>query len=349
MNGHRYIEVRPGELSLRNGVAAPLSPGWARIAVDACGICGTDLHVFDGMTLQAGVAYPLRPGHEVAGVVIELQPQSPNLPASEDAIRVGSPVALHPLLPCQTCLQCKSGAEHRCTNVRILGFHVSGGMADEVLWPIDRLVNVDGIPLEQAALLPDAVATAYHAFVLARPPVGGGMCVIGAGGVGTHLLQIAAAMDPTLRLAAVVRSAPTAQRIREMGITAIVGLEGATRAAREALGTVDVAIDFSGATAAPRVGARMLRPGGRLVIGSVDDHPLELGISTSAAMTRELEIVGTYSSTIADMRAATRLVQSGAIDLSASASLQFSLDDVPAAFQAVRDRPRGLVRAVVRP
>lgn len=349
MDGHRYIEVRPGEMSLCTGVAAPLPVGWARIAVDACGICGTDLHVFDGMTLQTGVSYPLRPGHEVAGVVIELRPQNQNSPASGDDVRVGSPVALHPLLPCRTCLQCTSGAEHRCTNVQILGFHVAGGMADEVLWPIDRLVTVDGIPLEQAALLPDAVATAYHAFAVARPPLGGAMCVIGAGGVGTHLLQIAAAMDPTLRLAAVVRSEPTAQRLRKMGVTAIVGLDGATRAAREALGTVDVAVEFSGATAAPRAGARMLRAGGRLVIGSVDDHALDLGITTSAAMTRELEIVGTYSSTIDDMRAATRLVQSGAIDLSASASLQFSLDDVPAAFQAVRDRPRGLVRAVVRP
>ena len=349
MGGHRYIEVRPGELSLRHGGAAPLQPGWARIAVDACGICGTDLHVLDGMTLQAGVSYPVRPGHEVAGVVVELRPQPQKSSTSEDSIRVGSPVALHPLLPCQTCLQCTSGAEHRCTNVRILGFHVSGGMADEVLWPIHRLVAVDGIALEQAALLPDAVATAYHAFLVARPPRAGGLCVIGAGGVGTHLLQIAAAMDPTLRLAAVVRSEPTAERLRAMGVTAIVGLDGASRAAREALGTVDVAVDFSGATTAPRAGARMLRPGGRLVIGSVDDHALDLGITTSAAMTRELEIVGTYSSTIDDMRAAARLVQSGAIDLSASASLQFSLNDVPAAFQAVRDRPRGLVRAVVRP
>jgi propanol-preferring alcohol dehydrogenase len=337
-------------MALLCGTGGPLPPGWARIAVNACGICGTDLHVFDGMTLQPGVSYPLRPGHEVAGVVVELrEPEEPRATARDNAIGVGSPVALHPLLPCRACAQCGSGAEHRCTNARVLGFHVAGGMADEVVWPIDRLVAVDGIPLEQAALLPDAVATAYHAFAVARPPIGGAMCVIGAGGVGTHLLQIAAAMDSTLRLAAVVKSEATAQRVRDMGVTAIVGLQGATRAAREALGTVDVAVEFSGATEAPRAGARMLRPGGRLVIGSVDDNPLDLGITTSAAMTRELEIVGTYSSTLDDMRAATRLVQSGSIDLSGSASLQFPLEDVPAAFQALRKRPHGLVRVVVRP
>jgi 2-desacetyl-2-hydroxyethyl bacteriochlorophyllide A dehydrogenase len=345
---NRFIEVVPGSLTLVHGQPGAIEPGWARIRVDACGICGTDLHVVEGMQLQPGVSYPLRPGHEVAGIVTELAIDSDGS-ERDDTITVGAAVALHPLLPCGVCRFCRSGAENRCTDAQILGFHRSGGMADEVLWPIDRLVGVDGIALEQAALLPDAVATAYHAFQAARPPSGGGLCVIGAGGVGTHLLQIAAAMDPTLRLAAVVRSEATATRLRESGVIAIIGFEGASRAAREALGTVDVAIDFSGASMAPRVGARMLGSGGRLVLGSVDDSPLDLGMTITTAMTRELEILGTYSSTIDDLRASAELVRSGAIDLSMSASLQFGLDDVPAALRAVSDRPNGLVRAVIRP
>ena len=156
-------------------------------------------------------------------------------------------------------------------------------------------------------------------------------------------------MDPTLRLISVVRSESTAERLRTSGVQVVVGLDGATRAVRERVGLVDVAVDFSGATAAPRAGARMLAPGGRLVLGSVDDHPLDLGLTMSAVMTRELEILGIYSSTIEDLRSATELVRCGAIDLSASASLLFGLDDVPAALGAVKERPNGLVRAVVRP
>ena len=344
---NRFIEISPGNLALLDGPPARLEPGWARVRVDTCGICGTDLHVFEGMQLQPGVSYPLRPGHEVAGVVTEV---AVDREASElNTVTVGSGVALHPLLPCGVCRFCQSGAENRCVDAQILGFHRAGGMADEVVWPLGRLVVVDGIPLEQAALLPDAVATAYHAFAAASPPIGGGLCVIGAGGVGTHLLQIAAAMDPTLRLAAIVRSEATAERLRASGIIAIVGLEGGTRAAREALGSVDVAIDFSGNASAPRVGARMLGSGGRLVLGSVDDSPLDLGITITTAMTRELQILGTYSSTISDLRASADLVRSGAIDLSESASLQFGLDEVPAALRAVSERPNGLVRAVIRP
>lgn len=339
----RFVEVEPHHIHHRTGPSPALPDGWARIAVRACGVCGTDLHVVEGMTLQPGVSYPVRPGHEVAGVVLEIAGD----PGGD--IQTGSAVVLHPLVPCGRCAHCRSGAEHRCPTGRTLGFHDPGGMADEVIWPVDRLVDVEGLPFEQAALLADAVATAYRAFTIAAPTPGAVMCVLGAGGVGTHLLQIAASADPSLRLAAVVRSEATAERVALMGVTPIVGLDGAARRLRDAVGPADVVVDFSGATEAPRVGVRMLAPGGRLVLGSVNDEPVDLGVTITVLMMRELQVVGTYASTISDLRAATAMVRSGGIDLSASASLRFTLENVDAALRAVKERPNGLVRAVLLP
>ena len=142
-----------------------LPAGWARVQVSACGLCGTDLHVVEGMTLQPGVEYPLRPGHEVAGTVREINANGLG-PLPED-VHVGAPVVLHPLAPCGECAHCATGVENLCSAALTLGFHVAGGMADEVIWPATRLVGVEGIPMEQAALLPDAVATAYRAFTIA--------------------------------------------------------------------------------------------------------------------------------------------------------------------------------------
>jgi propanol-preferring alcohol dehydrogenase len=340
----RYVEFHPGQISLLDGERSDLPVGWARIAVRACGVCGTDLHTLEGMVLPPGIVYPLRPGHEVAGIVTEI-----NGDASKSGIEVGASVVLHPLIPCGECTSCRSGAENRCADAQTLGFHQPGGMAEEVVWPIDRLVNVDDLPFEQAALLADAVATAYRAFTVAAPPPGAVMCVLGAGGVGTHLLQIAAALDPTLQLVTVVRSEATAARAAEMGVAAIVGLDDSPRALRARFGPADVVVDFSGATRAPRIGLRMLRPGGRLVLGSVNDEQLELGTSITALMMREVQVCGTYTSTIADLRAATDLVRSGGIDLRASASLRFPLADVDAALRTVKERPNGLVRVVVLP
>src|SRR4026209_2072475 len=88
----RYIEISPGEIHLRHGDRPDLPHGWARVRVDACAVCGTDVHMFEGMDLPTGVEYPVRPGHEVAGTVVEVD-------ADAASISVGSAVVLHPLAP----------------------------------------------------------------------------------------------------------------------------------------------------------------------------------------------------------------------------------------------------------
>lgn len=339
----RYVEFEPGAVHLRHGTPPSLPEGWARVQVTACGICGTDQHMLEGMELPPGVSYPVRPGHEVAGRITELATEATGL-------RVGDQVVLHPLAPCGTCEACLAGAEHRCADARILGIHEPGGMADEVLWPADRLVPVGDLPAAEAALLPDAVATAYHALVAAELPAGGTLCVIGAGGVGTHLLQLAQILHPDTTLIAVVRSRATAERVRSsLGIEVIEGLDGAHRAVRTAVGEVDVVADFSGAPGAAATGVRMLRRGGRLLLGSVVDEPVDLGVTMTVVVMRELQVVGTYSSTIADLRAVAELAVDGRLDLSGSASTRMPLDDAAAAMDTLAQRPAGLVRLVLEP
>ena len=94
----RYLEVVPGRATLRDGAEPDAPPGWASVRVDACGVCGTDLHLLHGMELPRGRTYPVRPGHEVAGTLVS----------------TGETVVLHPVLPCGECAACVSGYENRC-------------------------------------------------------------------------------------------------------------------------------------------------------------------------------------------------------------------------------------------
>jgi 2-desacetyl-2-hydroxyethyl bacteriochlorophyllide A dehydrogenase len=221
-------------------------------------------------------------------------------------------------------------------------------MADEVVWPADRCVPIGALPAAQAALLPDAVATAYHALGRAQVPLGGLMCVIGAGGVGSHVLELARILDPTVKLACVVRRPESAARFANGGVVAVAGLERAARRLKEEMGEFDVVLDFSGAAAGPREGLRALRRGGRLVLGSVRDEPLELG-TTTGVVTREAEVVGSYSSTIGDLEQVAALAEQGSLQLDGSVSGTFPLDEAGAAFAALEDRPPGLVRLVLQP
>lgn len=335
------IVMSPGHIDLCEAPRETRAPGWARLRVLACGICGTDLHLHHGMKMPAGAEYPVYPGHEVAAEVIEADPGVGPQP--------GTRVVLHPLLPCGKCNHCLTGQEQYCTSGEMLGIHRAGGLAREMVWPSNRLVPVDDLDPNLAALLPDAVATAYHAIKRAELPRGGKLVVIGSGGVGTNVLQIGRAIDPELQAIAVVHSEGTAQRIKRLGFPIVQGLEGSGRAIRKEYGEIDAVIEFSGVPAAATEGVRMLKKRGRLVLGSVIDEKVAIGTTYTGLMTREIEIVGSHSNNLTDLQAVTELVRSGRLSLEGLVSHTFSLKDIDQAFDVLEKRPPGLVRVVITP
>lgn len=341
----RWVELSHGEVALRAGPPLPLEAGQARIAVRACGICATDLHLLHGMVLPPGARYPVRPGHEVAGVVTEVHNS-----LGGDEVHIGDAVTLHPLTTCRECAACSSGAEQLCARARVLGIHAGGGMADEVIWPTSRLVGIGELPFDQAALLPDAVATAWHALQRAALPRGGRLIVFGAGGVGTQVLRLARMVDQSLVLAAVVGTHASAERLAEERLAAVVvGLDGAGRRLRDALGGADAVIDFTGVAQAAGEALRSLHPGGTLVLGSVIDEPLALNTTTTGVVTREVNVLGSYASSIEDLRTVTSLAQTGQLELQSSISTTFPLEEAQRAFAVLDQKPAGLVRAQLIP
>jgi propanol-preferring alcohol dehydrogenase len=341
---NRYVRVRPGSVEL---VTEPPSqpplpgPGEALIDVLACGICGTDLHMWHGMRLPPGAQYPVRPGHEVAGLVRSLGDG-----AEGHGIAVADLVVLHPIAPCGACGTCRSGAEQLCPNAEVLGIHRPGGLADTVSWPVRRMVAARGLAPTRAAVLADAVATAYRAVRQAELPPGGRACVIGAGGVGTNVLELLRIADPSARLVGIVGRASSAQRLASAGYDAEVADDTVHRRLRERFGGFDVVFDFSGRPASPRLGIRLLDRRGVLVLGSVLDGDLVLGPAT-AIQTRELVVRGVFNSSLDDLHSVVELASSGRLDLSGSVSHVRSLSDAVAAFAELDARPEALARMVL--
>jgi len=337
----RYIELDLGAARLREGPEPELQPGFARVRVLACGVCGTDRDLLHGIVLPPGASYPVRPGHEVAGIVEQVD-------GDHGRVSEGDLAVLHPLSPCGCCPACRQGdREQRCQAIRTLGIQDPGGFAEHVVWPATRMLPANGIDPAAAALLADAAATAHNAVRLAGVPRGGSLCVLGAGGLGTAALAIARALDPGVRLAAVVRSEASAARVEALGIEAHRGLGDAARELRRHVGRVDAVIDFSGRPEAPAEGVALLRRGGRLVLGSLVDAPLALGAS-STFMARELEIVGAYASSIEDLAAVIELARDGRLDVGAWVSRRLPLEDFERAMALAEERPDGIVRVVVQ-
>ena len=158
--------------------------------------------------------------------------------------------------------------------------------------------------------------------------------------------QVARALDPDARLAAVVRSEASAERLKALGVEVHVGLEGAGRALRRKLGAMDAVIDFSDQAGAAAEGVALARRGGRLVLGSIVDAPLELGIS-STFMARELQVVGVYVSNLEDLAAVVELARNGRLDAEAWVSHRLPLEEFERAVEIAQARPPGTVRVVV--
>ena len=330
------VEVTPGSVRVLSvGAAASLPPGQARVAVAACGLCGTDLHLYEGMKMPPGAGYPVHPGHEVAGTVVELGP------GCDGRIPVGTQVVLHPLAECGACSDCRAGRPDRCAGGEVLGLHRPGGLAGEVVWPVSRMVAVPGLDPRYAAVLADAVATAKRAWDKAQVPAGGALCVLGAGGVGTHVLQLARLIDPTVRLTGVVHSPGSVDRLRGAGYDAVV-----SGSDLRPYGPFDAVVDFSGDPAGPALALRNLRPSGTLVFGSVLEGDLALG-AAQRLQVRELVVAGVYSSTMEDLRAVAELAVSGGLDLAGSVTHEFPLAEASEAFRTLAARPPGMVRVVV--
>jgi threonine dehydrogenase-like Zn-dependent dehydrogenase len=335
----RYIELAPGQARLRVGPEPETPPGFARVRVLACGLCGTDLHLLSGMVLPRGASYPVRPGHEVAGIVEYVN-------GDGAPVREGDLAILHPLAPCGECEECLRGHDQRCSQLRTLGVHDPGGFAEVVVWPASRMLPANGLDPAAACLLADAAATAHNALALADVPRGGTLCVFGAGGLGTGVLAIARALDPDMKLAAVVRSESSAERVAAFGVEAHCGIEGAARALRHRIGRADAVIDFSNQASAPTEGLGLLRRGGRLVIGSIVDSELSLGPS-SAFMAHELQVLGAYVSNLDDLAGVIELARDGRLDPGAWVSHRRPLEDFEDALELAIDRPPGTVRVVV--
>src|SRR5215469_14510551 len=173
------LTVRPSEVETpRPG------PGEALIRIHAAGVCGTDLHIVDGMIKPD--AYPMTLGHEAAGTVEEAGPGV--------ALAAGTRVAVFNKLFCGACEQCLLGRQNLCTaEPGQLGFNRDGGDAEYVVAPERNLaVLPDTVDFATAAVLTCAGMTAVHATRMSGLQSGETAVVNGIGGVGILVVQVAA-------------------------------------------------------------------------------------------------------------------------------------------------------------
>lgn len=322
------------DLSLRVAEAPdPVpGPGEVLVRVHSAGVCGTDLHILDGMIKPD--PYPMTIGHEAAGVVEAVGDGAASSP--------GDRVAVYNKLYCGHCEQCLTGRHNICDNEPgQLGFNMDGGDAEYVAVPARNLVPVPAaVDFATAAVLSCAGMTAVHAVRLSSLRLGQTAVVDGIGGVG--ILVVQAALHAGARVIAVADSEDKRQFALSHGAADAVviaqpgdyaSLPGAMRALTGGRGA-DVFFELVGTRESMAAGVRCLAKGGRFVSTGYTDQ--ELAIHPIEFILSETSLISTVAATRQDLRDALGLAASGQMTVPIAA--RYPLDGAAGALDALRKR-----------
>lgn len=170
----------PGTFEYASGEKPVLIQGNAIIKIKRIGICGTDLHAFEGT--QPFFSYPRILGHELSGELLEFDGAA--------GFEKGEPVTFIPYFNCGICIACRSGKPNCCTDIKVCGVHVDGGMAEYLSVPAHTLIHGEGLSFDELALV-EPLAIGAHGVRRAAIQKDEFVLVIGAGPIGLGTMEFA--------------------------------------------------------------------------------------------------------------------------------------------------------------
>jgi len=328
MKAVRILE--PNVVEVQDIQSPKRNHGEVRIRIERAGICGSDLAIIQGKNPFA--KYPVTPGHEFSGRVAEVDPDS--------RFKEGELVTARPVLTCGKCRACLAGNHNHCPELKVLGVHLDGAYAQEIVLPEEIVKTVpDGLSADVASMAEPA-AVAYHINRRARLVPGQNIAVIGAGVIGNLIFQVSKAQGAgkVLAMDIVEERLPLAL---EVGADWVLNSKQVDPIAftREHVGEgFDVVFDLVGTEGVVEQAIQMTRPGGIVVLIAIPHHE-KLSFNYKEVFRKELELVGTRVYNDKDFEDTLDLLASGKINAERLISHWIPLDQGLEAIALVQTQP----------
>jgi L-iditol 2-dehydrogenase len=332
-------------LELADMPVPEIGPDEVLVRVRTCGICGSDVHGFDGSTGRR--IPPIVMGHEAAGVVARTGTGATDL-------REGERVTFDSTVYCGACFYCARGLVNLCDRRQVLGvscgdYRRHGAFAEYVAVPRRIVYRLpDGLPFERAAMI-EAVSVAVHAVNLTPVTLDDAAVVVGSGMIGLLAIQ-------ALRLAgcghvvAVDVDSSRLELARQVGAEAQLNPQSCDVPAEVAKLTgghgADIALEAVGATEPVKTALACLRKGGSLTLVGNVSPAVELPLQ--AVVTRQIALRGSCASA-GEYPACIDLVARGAIRVDPLISAVAPLEEGPQWFARLYAREAGLMKVILTP
>lgn len=290
------------------------------VAVAACGICGTDLHIADG---EFAPTLPVTPGHEFAGEVV-------GIGADVTEVRVGDQVAVDPSLHCGECYFCRRGRGNLCERWAAIGVTRTGGAAEYAVAPVANCVVLPpGVGAQDAALI-EPLSCAVRGFDVLAPHLGDHYLIYGAGTMGLMMMELAKRAGAA-SVSMVDLNPARLETAKELGCTHTVTSADELEQQRG----WDNVIDCTGVVAAIEDGLGRVIRGGTFQQFGVANEDAVARFSPFRVYNQEIRIIGSMA-VLHSFERAAELFADGVLRPEIMISDRKPLEEYPAALEQFR-------------
>lgn len=322
---------KPKEIKLIERAIPVPGVGEVLIQVMASGICGTDIHIFNGEYLGA---YPVIPGHEFSGVVVSTG-------ENVTRIKAGDRVAVEPNIACDNCVHCLNNRQNFCLNWQAIGVTLPGGMEQYVTAPEKAVINIGDLPFEQGAFM-EPLSCVVHGVERARLKLADQVAILGAGPIGNLLLQMSR-LQGAAQITILENNPGRAELARQMGADRVV-----ERMEELQPDTYDVVIDATGVVPVMSRAIDFARSGGSVLLFGVPPSGQRMEIEAFKVFQKGLTILSSFTS-VRNSFQAVNLLRSGQIKVEPLVSHRLLLKDMAAAIEMIEKHDPGVKKVILLP
>lgn len=314
--------VAPGRLAIEERPVPDTPEGMVPVDIRYVGVCGTDLHIFEGT--HPFMEYPRLLGHELSGVV-----------AGEGTARLpaGTPVVVNPYLACGVCIACRKGRPNCCVRLKVLGVHTDGGMTGRIVMPEANLYPAGKLSLRDAAMV-EFLAIGAHAVRRSEASASDRVLVVGMGpiGIGTALFARRTGADVTVMDVSEKRLAFARDALGFTGL--VLAGPDAREAAMNATGGefYDVVFDATGNARAMEASFAYVAHTGTLVFVGVLNASITF--SDPELHRREMRLLASRNAVKADFDTVMAAIAEGYIPTDAINTHTIAMTELPEAMPA---------------
>lgn len=305
----------------------PLKEGEILVKVGACGICGTDVHIFNGEEGSTKVTPPIILGHEFCGEVVETR---------SSIFRVGDKVSIDPNIYCGVCRFCKGGKIQLCENLIALGVNLNGGFAEYAIVPEKQAILFKNIEFEEAALAEPLACCLHGVRKLDINPTDK-VLIIGLGPIGLIMLEILLKLYGVYNVYGYEIDEFRKEVAKKHGIRDIIDKDADER--------FDIVIECAGTKESIEMAFERLERGGQVLVFSVASPGTSVLVNPFEMFRKEAKVYWSFVNPFTQ-KLAIDLLESKKISLKHIITHRISLEELS---QALSKRYERQLKVIVQP